>query len=280
MYEQPKPGMNFGRKGFAEPTPEVTGDFETKNRKPDKKVMYSTGSKYIFREINLFIPEAIAIVIGGMATVFLLVLGILFNTQMLLILAPFPPLVILILFFIYRKAVFIPGKNRHFTKRILPSGQIRYSIDDIGKGEIPFDNSPLSPKIRITNPKKNVNFTTGLPDITLKAGESENSDLRVSQNTSQQSLDFDNYVISAIGVQKAWDEYNIAAPKKNMEIIIFIMCAITICAAGAAAYLAYQNGQLLADIATKMPSMIQTGIETANKAAQQAAVTITTTAAK
>jgi len=269
--------VNYGRKGFVkEVEPPHWDSFDEQTNNKNKKTLYSTSSKWIFREINLFIPEAIAIVITGMAMVFLLVLGIITNTQMLLVIAPFPPLIVLVMFFVYRKVVFMPGKHRHLTQRILPSGALRFSVDDAKKGEIPFDNNPMAPKIRITNPKKNTDFNTGQPVITLKAGVGENIDLARSENTSQQAIDFDNLAITIAGTQKAWDEYNIAAPKKNMEIILFLMCAGAIVAAGLAAYMGYQNMDAVTNMAHSLPGVVQSAAEAANRATQQAAVTITT----
>jgi len=232
----------FGRK-----LPEANREEPSFNEeaKEKKGKIYSTGSQYLFREISLFIPETIGLAVGVLGAMMLGFIGMVLNNSLLMMGAIAIPVVVMVVFYMVRMMLFMPNKNRHLTQRILPSGAIRYSVDDATKGEIPFDRSPMSPKIRITNPRRNINFATGQPVITLKCGHGENVDLSKSENTSQQAQDFDNLVITAIGVQKAWDEYNIAAPKKNMEMIIFIMCAITIIAGFAAAYMAYQNTDLL-----------------------------------
>ena len=239
---------NYGRKGFVKEVEAPAWNTFDEQEKNIKGKSYSTTSKFLFREINLFIPEVIGIAVGALGAMLLGFFGLITNSLILVLCAGAIPLIILIAFFFVRMVIFMPNKHRHLTQRILPSGQIRFSVDEVKTNEIPFDRSPMSPKIRITNPKKNTDFNTGRPVITLKAGNGENMDLARSENTSQQAVDFDNLCITSIGVQKAWDEYNIAAPKKNMEIVLFIMCAIAIVAALGAAYMGYQNQDMLTQL--------------------------------
>ena len=128
----------FGRRVPKEPeVPKNVVEFEPEGGVKENKLGFSTSSKYLFREIELFIPETIGLLLSLLASVFLVVFGSLLAMPELLMIAAAPPLVVMILLWMARFLLFMPNKNRFVTVRVLGTNQLRFSVDDI-IAEVPF----------------------------------------------------------------------------------------------------------------------------------------------
>jgi len=193
--------MNFGRKKEIVKKPVVVSSVE---------------SETIWREVNLFWPETIAITIAVLISIgsvfFTRVLsssgleaikpmlseqgyvetaGLIMNMNSLFILAAAVPLLILGGFYAYRLMVFTPRGNKHMVARFKRTGGLRISVDTIKNNELPFDSSsPLSEKMTINNPRKHWLENLGKPFIVLFEGDDCNADLnQLVGNVSSKSKD-------------------------------------------------------------------------------------------
>lgn len=231
--------MRIGRK--VEPTvfaEEFTQQEEIKPKgmfggfKKQKKqvVASSIESETIWREVNLFIPETIAIVIAMMAVVF----GVLLNGFNTIFLATAGiPLLILIGFYMYRLMVFTPTGTRHMVMRIMSTGAIRLSVERIKDMEIQFSKGPLGDKIKVVNPKKHWLQNIGKPLIVLFEGDDSNADLNVyAGNVSQKATDTNTVNDTQFELGRRFERKmaeikgQFLTPTNIMLIIMLIMIAL------------------------------------------------------
>lgn len=242
----------FGKRIPVEPEkPIINADFgsEVKDAKPNEK-LFSTTSKYLFREINLFVPETIGLAFCFLIVFGLAMFGLLFSQPMFLFYGCFVPLLGWGLLWLARFLLFMPNKHRHVVHRILGTGAIRSSVDDIRKGEVPFDKNPLSEKVKILNPKKHIDFNTGKPVLFFVEGAGENVSLSeaIKGATSQQAKELNSVIDSVWGLAEAYTRYNLKKAEQNKELLLFIMIAISILVSLVIAYFTMNGNSMLEQI--------------------------------
>lgn len=239
--------------------PQELADFEPEKSEKElkKEKMYSTSSKFIFREINLFVPETIGLGVAAMGCIFCLAIGYLLDMQILLLAAGALPLAVMVIFYLVRLKLFMPGKHRHLTIRGIGSNAIRISVDDYKTREVPFDKKPLAEKIKITNLMKNIDFLTGKPIIALKEGTGENITLFKDEPISQEAADFNNLALSIANTQHAWDVYNLEKKGlSNKDILLFLMIAGSIAASLITLYMINQNTGAMQELGKVLSSQM------------------------
>jgi len=184
--------MNFNVKNF----------FSKKEEKDLVKT--SVSSETIWREINLFIPETIALACVGMfigIMIFVLrfisqnslelikseltvsgyesVAGLIMNLNTMFLIVGIIPFLVFAAFWLVRFLNFMPRKGKYLTARVMKTGAIRLSIDKIIKDKILFKKEMLGQEVIIDNPKKHFVDNTGKPFIVLFEGNDNNTDLNV-----------------------------------------------------------------------------------------------------
>jgi len=146
----------------------------------------SIESETIWREVNLFLPEAIAIAVTAVAGATLMFLvrfmsitglelikemltdqayievsGLISNMNTMFLGVAALPFLVLIGFFMYRLFVFTPRKNRYMVARVKREGAIRLSVESVKDGEVPFARGMMDDKMKINNPRKHWLESTG-----------------------------------------------------------------------------------------------------------------------
>jgi hypothetical protein len=142
----------------------------------------------------------------------------------------------------------MPTKNRFLTARVLGTNQIRFSIDDVQKGVIPFDKSAMSEKVKILNPKKHTDFKSGKPVIIMREGEGDNVSIAPTQNTSEQGKELRNVIDSVWGTAEAYTRYNLKAEEKKLEGMLILICIAAVFFALVAAYFGFSNNGLITEL--------------------------------
>lgn len=187
------------------------------NKKKDKKDVSptSTTSEYLWREVNLFWPETIAIVaavVAGAILMFLVrfmsasglelikdqltpnayveVAGLIQNVNSLFLGVAAIPFLVLIGFFLYRLVNFTPRGDKYLVARVKRTGAIRLSVDKIKDMKLKFQKGMMADEMQISNPRKHWIETTGKPILYLFEGDDSNADLNVmAGNVSSKAKD-------------------------------------------------------------------------------------------
>lgn len=206
------------------------GLFKKKEQKPD--VPTSTTSETLWREINLFLPETIAIVgaaIAGIILMFIVrfmsatglelikdmltdqayieVAGLISNINTLFLGVAAIPFLVLIGFYAYRLFVFTPRRGKYLVARIKSTGAVKLSVDKIKDEKIEFEKG-IAKAMQITNPKKHWVETTGKPMIYLFEGDDSNADLNViNGNVSGKSVEVNTVNENAISYGRRIEKY-------------------------------------------------------------------------
>ena len=239
--------MNFGRR--------IPGQ-ETKPKIVREKK--GVTSDNVLREINLFIPELIAVVVSVLGFVLvsffarLMMLSSLetLKAQMLnetyvaltsslntasyvFFFAGLIPVGLFAIFFLIRFTMFMPKKNRFLFLRIYDSGAIKLSVEEL-KPEVGFSNALDSIKMTISNPRKHFDLANGKPFIVLKEGDDSNADLNIGKNhTSDKGVATSVVNDNAIALGRRIERY-IAEQKggflstTNILILIVIFVVVII----------------------------------------------------
>ena len=185
-------------------------------QKQAKELPTSIESQELWREINLFWPETIAITATVVATIaigwfsrFLSInsletikpmlseqayteIGIMIaNMNTLVIAIGAVPLLVLIGFFLYRLFVFQPFGDKFLVARFKTTGGVRLSVDLLKNMKLKFrPNDPLTEEVTIKNPKKHWLDPNGKPFIVLIEGDDSNADItKLAGEVSQKSKD-------------------------------------------------------------------------------------------
>jgi hypothetical protein len=185
-------------------------------QKQAKEKPTSIESQELWREINLFWPETIAITATIVATIaiawfsrFLSInsletirpmlteqayieIGIMVaNMNTLVIAIGAVPLLVLLGFFLYRLFVFQPFGDKFLVARFKTTGGVRLSVDLLKNMKLKFrPNDPLTEEITIKNPKKHWLDPNGKPFIVLVEGDDSNADITaLAGEVSQKSKD-------------------------------------------------------------------------------------------
>jgi len=238
-------------------TVQKKGLFGRKNKVEKFK---SVGTENPFREVNMFIPELIAIVLGLAGTIFTifmvrftaigqlettkdalgeaypLMANLIQTTNQLTLLVGAIPLLILVGFFLYRFMVFQPRKNKFVVRRIFKTGAIRTSVDTLPSNKkIPFGKGFDSDTVWIGNPRKHWDYATGKPIIEIFEGDSTNANLNdYAQGINQKAKDSNTINDMAVSFGQRLERY--LQEKKNnflsnpiawfLIVIIIVMALI------------------------------------------------------
>ena len=241
-------------KAYLEPTERIEEDRETNsqfNNKPvkTKKSFFdkhpgkieSTESETIWREVNLFWPETIAIVgsaVAGIILIFVIrymsltslemikdmltdqayleVAGLINNMNTIFVGVAAIPFLVMIGFYAYRFFVFTPRKNKYLVARVKRTGAVRLSIDKIVANELPFDNSGIANKMTINNPRKHWLENLGKPFVVLFEGDDCNADLNaMAGNVSSKAKEINTINENAIAFGRRIEKY-IQEEKDNL----------------------------------------------------------------
>jgi len=257
-----------------QPTTKRRGLFgKTASKKEKDFPPSSTSSETIWREINLFWPEAICItgaVIAGVILMFVIrymsltslelirdmlseqayleVAGLLQNINTMFIGVGAIPILVLIGFFAYRMFVFTPRKNKYMVARIKREGAIRFSVDAIKDMEMPFARGMLDDKMKITNPRKHWIENTGKPIIVLFEGDDSNADLNVmAGNVSSKARDINTINENAIALGRRIERY-IQEKKEGWMTPMNILLILILGAVGLVLFLVLKNPETTAQL--------------------------------
>jgi hypothetical protein len=251
------------------------------NRKKAKKKEYSPNvvdSENTWREINLFIPEAISIAVALVAGIILmfvvrfisatgieliremltdqayLEVSALLNTVNTLFLGVAAlPFLILVGFFLYRLFVFMPRRNRYPVLRIKRTGAIKFTVDSIKDHEMSFEKGFMGDKMKVVNPRKHWFENTGKPCIVLIEGDDSNADLNVlAGNVSAKAKDTTTINDMAFQDGRRFERMNMENAGKlltPMNIILILILG----AVGLVLFLVLKNPETTAQIIGQAP---------------------------
>lgn len=206
--------QNYQEMKFAKRKGGVLDNFFKK--KQAKEIPTSVESQELWREINLFWPETIAITATIVATIaiawfsrFISInsietirpmltekaygeVGIIISNMNTLTMAiGAVPLLVLLGFFLYRLFVFQPFGDKFLVARFKTTGGVRLSVDLLKNMKLKFrPNDPLTEEVTIKNPKKHWLDPNGKPFIVLIEGDDSNADVTaLAGEVSQKSKD-------------------------------------------------------------------------------------------
>jgi len=290
--------MNFGNKNRVKPVDSIQNNTANKinydkakysaynEEKPTKKrglfakkreekedVITSTTSETIWREVNLFWPETIAIVIAIVAGAILMFLvrfmsatglelikemlteqayvevaGMINNINTMFLGVAAIPFLVLLGFYAYRLMVFTPRGNKHMVARIFSTGGIRLSVDKIKDGSIKFMGGAMGEAMKIRNPKKHWLTNIGKPFIVLFEGDDSNADLNtISGDVSEKSKDTNSVNDSMFDFGVRWErkmKEKAGAFLTPMNIILILILG----AVGLTLFLVLKNPETTAQV--------------------------------
>jgi len=202
-----------------------------KKRTEKDDVLTSTTSDTIWREVNLFWPETIAIVgavIAGAILMFVVrfmsatglemmkemlteqayneVAGMLMNINTIFLGVAAIPFLVMIGFYSYRLFVFTPRGNKHMVARIYSTGGVRISVDKIKNNSIKFASGVMGEAMKVVNPKKHWLTNIGKPFIVLFEGDDSNADLnQLAGDVSDKSRDTNSVNDSMFDFGVRWE---------------------------------------------------------------------------
>jgi len=206
--------QNYNEMKFAKRKGNIVDRFF--KRKQAKEIPTSVESQELWREINLFWPETIAITATVVATIaiawfsrFISInsletikpaltdqayaeVGIMLtNINTLTMAIGAVPLLVLLGFFLYRLFVFQPFGDKFLVARFKTTGGVRLSVDLLKNMKLKFrPNDPLTEEVTIKNPKKHWLDPNGKPFIVLVEGDDSNADITsLAGDISQKSKD-------------------------------------------------------------------------------------------
>ena len=201
-------------------------------KKRVKDMASSTESETLWREVNLFWPETIAIVAAGISALILMfvvrfmsatglelikdmlteqayleVASLISNMNTLFIGVSAIPFLVLIGFYAYRLFVFTPRKDRFLVARVKRTGAIRFSVDQVKDHEVIFEKG-ISTKMTINNPRKHWFENLGKPFIFLFEGDDCNADLNeLVGNVSNKAKEINTVNENAISYGRRIEKY-------------------------------------------------------------------------
>ena len=176
----------------------------------------SIESEELWREINLFWPETIAITAVVVATIAVAWFARFISINALENIAPMLseqaygevavmisnintltlaigaiPILVLLGFFLYRLFMFQPFGDKFLVARFKTTGGVRLSVDLLKNNKLKFrPGDPLSEDVTIRNPKKHWLDPNGKPFIVLIEGDDSNADVtQLAGEISQKSKD-------------------------------------------------------------------------------------------
>jgi len=207
------------------------GLFRKKNVDVEPVVPTSVTSETIFREVNLFWPETIAIVgaiVAGAILMFVVrfmsasgleliremlteqayteVAGLIQNINTLFLGVAAIPFLVIIAFYAYRLFVFTPIKGKFLVARIKRTGAISISVDKIKDMKLKFERGLMGDEMKVVNPRKHWVENTGKPLIVLFEGDDSNADLNLmAGDVSQKAKDTNTINDSMFDLGVRWE---------------------------------------------------------------------------
>ena len=229
------------------------------NKNKVKKIVpTSTESETLWREVNLFIPETVAIVGAGIAGLILMfvirfmsasglelirdmltdqayieVAGLIQNINTIFIGVAAIPFLVLIGFYAYRFVAFSIRKDKYLVARVKRTGAIKLTVEKIKDHELDFEKG-ISQKMTINNPRKHWLENLSKPFIFLFEGDDCNADLNaMAGNISSKSKEINTVNENAISYGRRIEKY-IQEQKDNLfsnpmfYMMILVIIAVVI----------------------------------------------------
>ena len=187
--------------------------------KNKEDVESSTTSETLWREVNLFWPETIALVAAVVAGAILMfvvrfisatglelikgmltdqayneVAGLLMMVNTLFLGVAAIPFLVLIGFYAYRLFVFTPRGSKYMVARVERTGAIRLSVDKIKNNALKFSRGIMGEEMKVVNPKKHWLSNLGKPFIFLFEGDDSNADLNLMAGNVSDKATYTNTV--------------------------------------------------------------------------------------
>jgi len=242
----------------------------------------SVESETIWREVNLFLPEAIAIAVTAVAGATLMFLvrfmsitglelikemlsdqayievsGLVSNMNTMFLAIAALPFLVLIGFFMYRMFVFTPRKNRYMVARVKREGAISLSVEAVKDGEVAFARGMMDDKMKINNPRKHWLSNTGKPIIFLFEGDDCNADLNImAGNVSNKARDTNTINENAIALGRRIERY-IQEKKEGLLTPMNILLILILGAIGLVLFLVLKNPETTAQLMGTAPALMR-----------------------
>lgn len=253
-----------------------------KNKQEKQEQLTSTTSETIWREVNLFWPETIAItgtLIASLILIFVLrfisanslemiketlseqayneVAGLLMNMNSLFLLVGAVPLLVLIGFYVYRLVVFTPRGNKHMVARFERTGAVRISVDKIKDDKLKFFKGIMGEEMKITNPRKHWLSNLGKPFIVLFEGDDSNADLNLmAGKVSDKSKDTNSINDSMFNFGIRW-ERKMREKTNGLLTPMNILLILVLGAVGLTLFLVLKNPETTAQLMQGPVAMIR-----------------------
>lgn len=229
-----------------------------------KKKLSLTGD-WIYRDIKLFIPEAIMYGVVAFLGVLIFAMVELFNyfwladlqskasesafieisthigflSQMHMVAFGLFALVVGLIF-LFKTFVLMPNKNRVPVIRAFRGGILRPSVDTFKDNCMKFWGKPVGDKVNIDDPRLHVDWNTGLPYLVLIEGKGNNKSIVQNELNDLTSVQWDSVLSSAVSTQASIDEWKFSKKQGGLGInpaVIVIGIFVVLVLAGAAMYL-------------------------------------------
>lgn len=230
-----------------------------------KKKKLSLTGDWIYRDIQLFIPEAIMYGVVAFLGILIFAIMELFNffwlsdfqsraseaaylevsqqmamsTQMHAV--AFGLFVLVVgLIFLFKTFFLMPNKNRVPVIRAFRSGILRPSVDTFKDNCMKFWGKPVGDKVNVDDPRLHVDWNTGLPYLVLIEGKGNNKSIVQGELNDLTSVQWDSVLSSAISTQASIDEWKFAKKQAGLGInpMVFVIgFFVVLVLAGAAMYL-------------------------------------------
>lgn len=229
-----------------------------------KKKLSLTGD-WIYRDIKLFIPEAIIYGVVVFLGILIFAMVELVNffwlqgfqsrsseaaflevSQQMAVLTQFHAVSFILLvlvvagFFLFKTFLLMPNKNRVPVLRAFRGGILRPSVDTFKDNSMKFWGKPVGDKVNIDDPRLHVDWNTGLPYLVLIEGKGNNKSIVQNELNDLTSVQWDSVLSSAVSTQASIDEWKFAKKQAGLGInpmVIVIGIIVVLVLAGAAMYL-------------------------------------------
>ena len=197
-----------------------------------KKKKLSLTGDWIYRDIKLFIPEAIIYGVVVFLGVLIFAMVELVNffwlqgfqtraseaafievSQQMATLTQFHAvsfgLLVLVTagFFLFKTFFLMPNKNRVPVLRAFRGGILRPSVDTFKDNCMKFWGKPVGDKINVDEPRLHVDWNTGLPYLVLVEGKGSNKSILQGEKNDLTSIEWSGVLSSAVSTQQSIDEW-------------------------------------------------------------------------
>lgn len=234
---------------------------EITNKLMKGEKIISTSGDFIFRDIQLFVPEAALIVITFCASIFGFVLvwfmnsinvealrsqvsqqgfnslnTLIMNSQIYYGVLLLIPLFILTSVFTYKYLFLMPNKDKRIVIRAWKNNMIRFSVEKPKENYIRLDPRDESTTVWVGNERKATDLVTGKPVLLIEEGETENSYINKSTTDPEKQKDINNVRLSiwsaATRYQRYIDRQGNGFLSNPTNILIIIVLVLVVIIAG------------------------------------------------